>query len=117
MTCGGGMSGYFWIITELWEIDTQPSCEYITIAWDLGPNFVTLVERVDVDTRCLDTYIGTDADGDGIVCENDNCPNDWNQNQVDTDNDGVGDVCDNCRLTDNPGQQNTNAPDDVYGNK
>jgi hypothetical protein len=35
-----------------------------------------------------------DADNDGIVDTQDNCPNNCNSNQLDADGDGIGDVCD-----------------------
>ena len=46
----------------------------------------------------------TDTDGDGFgdpgypanTCTEDNCPDDFNANQVDFDSDGVGDECDVC---------------------
>ncbi|MGA1869779.1 MAG: PKD domain-containing protein [bacterium] len=37
-----------------------------------------------------------DADKDGVIDSEDNCPNRDNPSQTDTDNDGVGDVCDEC---------------------
>ena len=37
-----------------------------------------------------------DTDSDGILDENDNCPEDYNPNQDDIDGDGDGDVCDQC---------------------
>ncbi|MCB9745509.1 MAG: putative metal-binding motif-containing protein [Alphaproteobacteria bacterium] len=39
---------------------------------------------------------GLDSDGDGVVNNADNCPDDANASQTDTDGDGVGDVCDEC---------------------
>lgn len=36
----------------------------------------------------------TDDDGDGVVHQDDNCPDDWNPQQGDLDDDGLGDVCD-----------------------
>src|SRR5262245_49016668 len=45
-----------------------------------------------------------DPDGDGLVCEDDNCPGVNNPNQADADLDGVGDACDNCPVVANPGQ-------------
>lgn len=38
----------------------------------------------------------TDSDGDGISDLDDNCPLDFNSDQLDTDADGAGDVCDEC---------------------
>ena len=36
-----------------------------------------------------------DYDSDGIHNLDDNCPDDYNPDQIDTDTDGMGDVCDN----------------------
>ena len=51
------------------------------------------------------TALEGDADGDGVVNSQDNCPNVVNRGQEDADGDGVGDACDNCPSTPNPGQQ------------
>ena len=56
---------------------------------------------------------GCDADGDGLVCEDDNCPGVNNPDQADLDGDGVGDVCDNCPVVPNPGQED--ADGDLVG--
>ncbi|HDS00947.1 MAG TPA: hypothetical protein ENO07_02915 [candidate division Zixibacteria bacterium] len=45
-----------------------------------------------------------DADDDGYLNDEDNCPVDYNPGQEDMDSDGVGDVCDNCIDTYNPDQ-------------
>jgi hypothetical protein len=39
----------------------------------------------------------SDADRDGIMDEEDNCPNDGNEDQADADGDGVGNTCDEDR--------------------
>jgi len=42
------------------------------------------------------SYLEVDTDSDGILDENDNCPEVSNPTQADTDEDGVGDACDPC---------------------
>jgi len=49
-------------------------------------------------------------DGYGIPDDEDNCPYDYNPNQVDTDNDEIGDACDNCPNTPNLDQEDTMPP-------
>jgi hypothetical protein len=81
-------------------------------AWDAGQGVNAGAARVLVSgTRGRDCnkdghpdICETDSDGDGIA-ECDNCPQDWNLDQLDVDEDGVGDVCDNC-----PGASNALAP-------
>ncbi|UCE19817.1 MAG: VCBS repeat-containing protein [Gemmatimonadota bacterium] len=46
-----------------------------------------------------------DADEDGIVNSEDNCPYAYNAGQEDEDGDGLGDVCDNCPHDFNPDQE------------
>ena len=40
------------------------------------------------------TAIWVDTDGYGINVVDDNCPEDWNPDQMDTDGDGLGNACD-----------------------
>lgn len=46
--------------------------------------------------KFLRAVLGGDTDGDGVLDDTDNCPDDSNPDQLDTDGDGVGEVCDNC---------------------
>jgi len=50
-----------------------------------------------------------DADGDGIIDENDNCPLVANPDQADSDGDGIGDACDNCPRDANPDQADSDG--------
>jgi len=64
--------------------------------------------RDDVVEAAKEWILSRDLDQDGVVNENDNCPDIANANQADADNDGFGDLCDNCTDTDadafgNPG--------------
>ncbi|MEZ5359554.1 MAG: M14 family zinc carboxypeptidase [Candidatus Zixiibacteriota bacterium] len=57
--------------------------------------------------------VGDDSDTDLIAADCDNCPADYNPEQLDADEDGVGDLCDNC-----PDSANTDQADpdgDLYG--
>jgi len=50
-----------------------------------------------------------DADGDGLLDDVDNCPEDYNPGQEDGDEDGRGDACDNCPNTANVIQTDTDG--------
>ncbi len=50
-----------------------------------------------------------DTDGDGIADNDDNCPYDFNPDQLDADGDGIGDACDNCIETPNPDQADSDG--------
>ncbi len=54
----------------------------------------------------------TDTDGDRFEDPIDNCPEDYNTDQLDSDGDGIGDWCDNCRSLYNPAQGEYDCPED-----
>jgi hypothetical protein len=74
---------------------------------DIHPGALEVCDCRDNDCNGLvdETDFGCDADGDRIICENDNCPFVNNPGQADADLDGVGDFCDNCPAVANPGQE------------
>jgi thermitase len=57
-----------------------------------------------------------DADDDGILDDDDNCPYVANPNQVDADDDGIGDDCDNCPEAPNGPDGGTCTEGDVGNN-
>ncbi|WP_372920003.1 hypothetical protein [Salegentibacter sp.] len=61
------------------------------------------VDYEHIRFNCGDTPIDDD-DGDGIPNDDDNCPNDYNPDQLNSDEDSFGDVCDNCPFVDNEDQ-------------
>ena len=56
---------------------------------------------------CSTGQVVIDSDGDGIDDSCDNCPFEYNPDQLDTDQDGIGDVCDNCVFNYNDNQKDT----------
>ncbi len=54
-------------------------------------------------------FLDMDEDGDSLLDIDDNCPDDYNPDQIDSDSDGVGDTCDNCIDTQNPDQGDANG--------
>ena len=52
---------------------------------------------------------GEDSDLDMVADIADNCPENYNPEQLDTDNDGYGNVCDNCPDQYNPDQSDTSG--------
>lgn len=78
----------------------------------------TAFSRRVAGTVDIGAFEAADADGDGVVDVNDNCPGVNNADQADNEGDGLGDVCDedddndlvpdvadNCPLTFNPRQE------------
>ena len=54
-------------------------------------------------------FLFGDADADGILDDEDNCPGISNPDQENSDTDLHGDSCDNCPFNYNPGQEDTDG--------
>jgi len=76
------------------------------------PTPLPVDENGDGSATIIDESI-LDIDSDGIGDCHDNCPDDYNPNQLDNDEDGIGDICDNCPNDYNPDQ--TNSDGDSFG--
>ena len=88
--------------------------------FDLSPGDWTISVRVSDNSNCSPSSpdnscvadpitVSADADGDGVVDGEDNCPATANEDQADSDVDGVGDACDNCPDDANPAQADENG--------
>ena len=79
------------------------------------PQRRALFDLTDDERRDVVNFaLAPDADGDGVVDADDNCPAVRNASQGDADHDGRGDSCDNCLLDPNPSQRDSNR--DGFGN-
>ncbi|UCE17297.1 MAG: T9SS type A sorting domain-containing protein [Gemmatimonadota bacterium] len=67
---------------------------------------------LDANDNCPDVYnpAQEDGDADGIGDSCDNCPTDQNSGQSDADSDGIGDACDSCTDTDDDGYGDPGYP-------
>ncbi|NQU66634.1 MAG: T9SS type A sorting domain-containing protein [Candidatus Marinimicrobia bacterium] len=97
---GGGYTVFNWLNTG----NAFPSNTFIdhTMTIHAKVNNVGLYlinlrinEMLDMLDAC-ETCTSTDNDEDGILNDDDNCPGDYNPDQIDTDADGLGDACDDC---------------------
>ena len=60
---------------------------------------LTINDKWDDDCNCVGSFIGYDADNDGIYDYLDNCPSIFNPDQADDDSDGIGNACDTVGCT------------------
>ena len=84
-------------IMEMFDINAFPTIAVINHRMELhaylvGPQEDAIVAAIESAAE----YLANDPDGDGVISEEDNCPDDYNEEQTDTDGDGIGDACDNC---------------------
>lgn len=85
------------------------------VVWAQAPAGSAPASVYQAATRVWPLISGPDdADGDGVLDADDNCPQTYNSDQADGDDDTVGDVCDNCVATQNPDQIDTD--EDTFGN-
>ncbi len=110
---------------RLWIDRALQRVDRLVILWAMGKLLLLFAVAVfvacgDDDFNGLpDAPVSEDRDGDTILNDVDNCPDDANTDQLNTDNDAEGDVCDddddndgvldgadNCPIVANPDQAN-----------
>ena len=96
---GNGQGSFTWITDQ----NDAGVYQVVFYAEDSEGAYDSEVVAITVIDNC------SDADGDGICLEDDNCPTTYNPTQTDTDNDGVGNACDNCPSTYNPTQVDSDS--------
>ncbi|UCE17258.1 MAG: SMP-30/gluconolactonase/LRE family protein [Gemmatimonadota bacterium] len=89
-----GLVGYY----QMNEGNGETISDYSTYGNDGTLTDVAWIQGVHLNPAT------TDADEDGVLDFEDNCPHDPNPDQDDTDDDTIGDVCDNCPEEANPDQ-------------
>ncbi|MCP3962481.1 MAG: DUF11 domain-containing protein [bacterium] len=77
---------------ELQVPATAAPGSYLNVTSDLLQIGTPVAEPATATLTVLDP--GADTDGDGVIDELDNCPQDANPDQADFDGDGAGDACD-----------------------
>jgi hypothetical protein len=88
------------VTINLWDPQGNPIPPSDAYGYFVGPN---LGGQIAVGTDC------PDADGDGFIDAEDNCPATYNPSQADADGDLRGDACDNCSSVPNWDQTNTDG--------
>ncbi len=95
-----GYTGAAYIFAVGGDCNHTASCDLCDIALGFSP---------DGNDNGLPDECELDADGDGVVDVDDNCPEVYNPDQADYDGDRVGDACDNCGDVPNPYQEDADG--------
>lgn len=110
------------IVCDGWRVIGDSKQYHFNYGWDDSHNAWYALDNLHCNWSGCDPMVEymirdikpvPDSDQDGLVNPFDNCPTEFNPDQIDSDEDGIGDICDNCPNV--PNELQGDADGDGYG--
>ncbi|HWL93302.1 MAG TPA: thrombospondin type 3 repeat-containing protein, partial [Phycisphaerae bacterium] len=109
LACGAGVTHFNTEIGQSGSSDFGLGFSGFNAAFNLPPGHTANSAGFNITNNQWSNNGTFDADGDGALDFQDNCPSQPNPAQTDSDGDGPGDACDNCPTIANPSQADTDG--------